>query len=164
VVSQPEDRLARIEERLAALEAGSAPTRPPAGDQFWALRHLETLAGDPGAVLFTGLVGLPAGDRYEWQQTIPAEGLLEADWTLQAATLAALAHPARLLILREVLRGTRSAADLQSIEGIGSTGQLYHHLRQLVAAGWLRTTGRARYAIPAERVIPLLVTVACAHH
>jgi hypothetical protein len=115
-------------------------------------------------VLFTGLVGLPGGERYEWQQAVPAEGVLESDWTLQAPVLAALAHPARVRILQEVLRGTRSAADLQALDDIGSTGQLYHHVRQLVAAGWLRTEGRARYAVPAERVVPLLVIIACTQH
>jgi hypothetical protein len=170
-VSQPADdevgaRLAHIEQRLAALEAGGRSTsaEPSRQDPFWALRHLQTLIEDPGAVLFTGAVGLAGGEHYEWQQTLPVEGLLESDWTLQASTLAALAHPARLLLLREVLRGARSAADLQTVDGIESTGQLYHHLRQLVAAGWLRTAGRARYAVPPERVVPLLVVIACAHH
>jgi hypothetical protein len=39
-------------------------------------------------------------------------------------------------------------------------GQLHHHLRALVAAGWLTSTGRGRWSIPAPRVIPLLVVVA----
>ena len=54
----------------------------------------------------------------------------------------------------------RSAAELGSHEQLGTSGQTYHHLRQLVSAGWLRSTGRGRYAIPPERVIPLLVTIA----
>ncbi len=61
-----------------------------------------------------------------------------------------------------MLRGSRSAADLQAVEGIESTGQLYHHVRQLVAAGWLRTAARAQYTVPPERVVPLLVIMACA--
>ena len=164
---QPHDelaaRLARIEQRLAALE-GRATADPVTADPeaFWALRQLRELASDAGAVLFTGTVDVSGGERYEWQQTFPVEGLVESDWTLQAPILAALAHPARLQLLREVLRGSRSAADLQAVEGIESTGQLYHHVRQLVAAGWLRTAARAQYTVPPERVVPLLVIMACA--
>lgn len=45
---------------------------------------------------------------------------------------------------------------------IGYTGQLHHHLRQLVAAGWLQSAGRGRYRVPAQRVVPLLAIVAAA--
>jgi hypothetical protein len=160
-VSQPDDeRLARIEARLDALEKGPPPA-PPATETFWALEGLRAQVEDPGAVLFTGLVALPGGERYEWQQTVPVEGLLESDWAVQAPALAALSHPARVQILREVLRGAASAAALQALDGIESAGQFYHHVRQLIAAGWLRNAGRAHYAIPPERVVPLLVIIAC---
>jgi hypothetical protein len=56
------------------------------------------------------------------------------------------------------LRGT--VAELRAHERLGTTGQLYHHLRQLVSAGWLRTTARGQYAVPGERVVPLLVALA----
>jgi hypothetical protein len=167
-VTQPDEelaaRLARIERRLDALEAPAPRPAPVTDDpdQFWALRQLRALASEPGAVLFTGLVDLPGGAHYEWQEGRPAEAVLESDWAEQAPVLAALAHPARVRILREVLRGAGSAAELQAIDGIESTGQLYHHVRQLTAAGWLRTTGRAQYAVPPERIIPLLVIMACA--
>lgn len=174
-MTQPEDdvdaRLRQIERRLTVLETGAAATRSAGEgatgddqDPFWALRQLRSLAADPGAVLFTGSVHLPGDEHYEWQLTVPAEGLLESDWTMHAPELAALAHPARLQILREVLRGTRSAGDLQAVEGIDSTGQLYHHVRQLIAAGWLRMAARGRYTVPPERVVPLLVIIACAQH
>ena len=42
---------------------------------------------------------------------------------------------------------------------LGTTGQLHHHLRALVAAGWLASTGRGSWQVPASRVIPLLVVV-----
>ncbi|MEV6842825.1 winged helix-turn-helix domain-containing protein [Actinoplanes sp. NPDC051411] len=174
-VNQPGDdeliaRLTQIEERLAALEtraaapiAGHAPIADDE-DTYWALRRLRELAPEAGAVLFTGTVEVSDGERYEWQQTLPVEGIVESDWTLGTPVLAALAHPARLQIVRAVMRGRRSAAELQTIDGIESTGQLYHHVRQLVAAGWLRTAARARYAVPPERVVPLLVVMACVQH
>jgi hypothetical protein len=152
------ERLSRLEERVARLEAGPAPV--PSTDVFWALEGLK--AHTPEAVLFTGSVTLPTGEKYEWQMTRAAQELLDDDWSQQIATLSALAHPVRLLLLREVLHGARSNAELSAHEQLGTTGQLYHHLRQLVAAGWLRNTARGQYEVPGERVVPLLAMLSAA--
>ena len=159
------ERLARIEQRLDALEArGTAKPAAAAddADTFWALHRLRELAPEAGAVLFTGAITLSGGEHYEWQQAAAAGDLLEADWGERVPALAALAHPARVRILREVLNGATTAAGLQALEGIESAGQLYHHVRQLTAAGWLRTEGRAKYQVPPERIVPLLVILAAA--
>ncbi|HEY7488404.1 MAG TPA: winged helix-turn-helix domain-containing protein [Streptosporangiaceae bacterium] len=158
------DRLARLERRVARLEDTSGSVRVSTSeldaDTFWALEGLKDRAPESGAVLFTGTVELPTGERYEWQQGHPAADLLADDWSQAAAALTALAHPVRLLLLREVVHGARTAAELSAHERLGTTGQLYHHLRQLVSAGWLRTTARGQYAVPGERVIPLLTMLA----
>ena len=39
----------------------------------------------------------------------------------------------------------------KKIDGLGTTGQAYHHLRQLAAVGWLHSTGRGRYEVPPHR-------------
>ncbi|WP_051715621.1 hypothetical protein [Streptomyces bikiniensis] len=44
----------------------------------------------------------------------------------------------------------------------GTTGQIYHHLRQLTGAGRLHTSGRGRYEVPAARVVPLLMALTAA--
>ncbi|MFC5746179.1 ArsR/SmtB family transcription factor [Actinomadura rugatobispora] len=161
------ERLARLEERVAALEAGSPPpadgggaeTRPVAdAETFWALNGLKERTDD--AVLFTGSVTLPEGEHYEWQQGHRTADLLADDWSQAADALSALAHPVRLLLLREIMCGARTTAELAAHERLGTTGQLYHHLRQLVAAGWLRTTARGQYAVPGERVVPILTILA----
>lgn len=158
------DRVKRLEQKVAAteVEGTATPVAPVAGEVFWALEALRARVDDVGAVLFTGTVTLPTQERAEWQQGSTTESLLEADWTETTDVLAALGHPVRLLLLREVLRGARSVGELGAVEGLGTSGQLYHHLRQLVAAGWLRTSGRGRYEVPAARVVPLLVVVAAA--
>ncbi|WP_433463620.1 ArsR/SmtB family transcription factor [Spirillospora sp. CA-128828] len=157
------ERVARLEERVAVLE-GTAPGagRPAPDDTFWALNALKDRVADPGAVLFTGSVTLPGGEHYEWQQGHTAEDLLQDDWSQAAEALSALAHPVRLFLLREILHGARTTAELAAHERLGTTGQLYHHLRQLVAAGWLRTTGRGQYSVPGERVVPILTVLAAA--
>jgi DNA-binding transcriptional ArsR family regulator len=158
-----EPRVAHLEARVARLEEASTGP-PPAADPrseatFWALEGLKARMPDPGGVLFTGAVTLEDGRRAEWQEAFATLALLDG-FGDQAAALSALAHPVRLLILRELLRGERSAAELSAHERLGTSGQTYHHMRQLVAAGWLRSTGRGRYAVPTERVIPLLATIA----
>jgi len=180
------ERVAWIEQRLDRIEAaasappghtgsaterpaGSAPGHVPEarpeeqdGGMFWALEGLRARTEDAGAVLFTGIVRLPGGERYEWQQAHPVEQQLADDWSQAAAVLAALAHPVRLLLLHEILLGARTTAELSDHERLGTTGQLYHHLRQLVSAGWLRSTHRGQYAVPPERIVPLLTVLAAA--
>ena len=61
-----------------------------------------------------------------------------------------------------VLTGTRSSTELRAAAELGTTGQLYHHLRQLIASGWLTQTTRGQYAVPGHRVIPLLAILVAA--
>ncbi|TDE32561.1 helix-turn-helix domain-containing protein [Actinomadura sp. 6K520] len=155
------ERVERLEERVARLEGADAQAGGPKADgTFWALDGLKDRVDDPGAVLFTGSVTLPSGEHYEWQQGHTVDDLLADDWSQAAETMSALAHPVRLLLLREILHGARTTAELAAHERLGTTGQLYHHLRQLVAAGWLRTAARGRYSVPGERVVPLLAVLA----
>ena len=77
-----------------------------------------------------------------------------------AARLAALGHPVRLRLLLAVLRGATGTAELAEVPGIGTSGRIYHHIRTLTAAGWLRASGRGQVQVPADRVVPLLVALA----
>jgi hypothetical protein len=161
-----QERLERLEARVTRLEAERLGPSSGAGElgpeTFWALEGLKERTGDPGAVLFTGTVTLPTGEHYEWRQSHGTAELLADDWSQAGAALTALAHPVRLLLLREILHGARTTAELGGHDRLGTTGQLYHHLRQLVSAGWLRTTARGHYAVPGERVVPLLAVLAAA--
>ncbi len=144
---------------MAALEGRASGSTSPDPTAFWALEGLLERVEDPGAVMITGHVTLPDERVAHWQESAGTGDLLDADWSEHVATLAALAHPARIRLLQETLRGARTAADLTRIDGMGTSGQVYHHLRQLVAAGWLHTTGGGRYEVPATRIVPLLTTL-----
>lgn len=165
-----EERVAALEEQVAALTARLPEPPSVAGDRagrtgevFWALEGLKRRLPDAaGAVLYTGVVEAAEGERYEWQYAATTADLMTTDWSEAASTMSALAHPVRLLLLREVLGGRHAVAELSEVEGLGTSGQLYHHLRQLVGAGWLRTNGRGQYIVPPERVVPLLVTLTAA--
>lgn len=161
-----EQRVADLERRLAALEK-TQRTAPRLGEgDFWALEgfkdQLAELGAADGGVLFTGAVRLPTGEQYEWQHGALTGDLLDGDWTEFADAFAALGHPVRLRLLREILGGRRTAAELAELDEVGTTGQIYHHLRQLTGAGWLHTTGRGRHEVPAGRVVPLLVALSAA--
>ncbi|MET0234612.1 MAG: ArsR family transcriptional regulator [Kibdelosporangium sp.] len=152
------ERLAALEERVAALEGLRVEPGAPDPDVYWALEGLKQRV-EAGGVLFTGATPLPTGEYYEWQQGETLENLLGLDWSEFSGAFAALGHPVRLLLLRLILSGVHTTAELQEHEALGTTGQLYHHLRQLVAAGWLMVTGRGHYAVPGTRVVPLLVVL-----
>lgn len=131
-------------------------------EEFWALAGLSSQVGPRSAVVFAGAVTLPGNLAYRWQQTVDAGEMLDAHWNAAAEPLAAIGHPIRLAILRQVLAGRHTTAEIGSLDELGTSGQLYHHLRQLLTAGWLRSAGRGRYEVPPARVIPLMVIVAAA--
>ena len=151
-------RIDDIERRLAALEARSAEAPPaPSGDAFWALQGLtRDLPEGEGAVLFTGVVTV-GDDPVSWQYAVPTKAVDGIEWADLAGAFAALGSPVRLTLLQRVMSGVHDVSDLVAMEGIGTSGQVYHHLRALVAAGWLRALGRARYEVPPNRVVPLYV-------
>lgn len=157
-----------LDRRLSAVEEllRERPGRPPqeTGDRFWVLAGLadDASALPGGAVVYAGRVRLPAGQEYAWQRTHAADdarGGADGDAAV-ASALGALAHPVRLRLVREVLTGTTTTAALAALPGLGTTGQLHHHLRQLTTTGWLRTTARGTYDVPADRVVPLHVVLA----
>ena len=163
-------RVERIEQQLAgdpaagaAAAAAAAPPGPPAeGATWWLLDELGRRHPQP-AVAYGGTGRDADGRTVHWQITRDSTELVETDWSASAAALAALGHPSRLQILQLVARGeAQTAAELARAEGLGTTGQIYHHLRQLVAGGWLRATTRGRHQVPDDRLVPLLVVLAAA--
>ncbi len=157
--------LRKLERRIAAVEARLTAARDAPADASDRMdERARALAQDaaavPGAVAFEGVVDLPAGEHVEWQSRESASVLLDGPWDTAAEPLGALGHPVRIELLRYVLCGVSSTAELAALDVVSTTGQLYHHLNHLIAAGWLRHTGRGRYEVPAERVVPLMVVLA----
>ena len=166
-----DNRVIALEARVEALERAerqrtAAPVQAEgakvAADPFWALTELKKLAlPAPGVVLYAGLVETPAGP-VEWQFGTPAEELFEQDWSEFARSLGAIGNPVRLSLLQAILRGTHTVAELGELATFGTSGQIYHHINNLVSAGWLAAKTRGRYVIPADRVVPLLVILSAA--
>lgn len=139
-----------------AQDAESAGSDAPAAadDPLWFVNELGRRA--PGAVMMAGAVDTAAGP-VRWQYGLMADALLSEEWSDLARPLEALGHPARIELVRQVMRGAHTTAELMQLEHLASSGQLYHHLRQLVSAGWLVSPRRGHYEVPAARVVPLLV-------
>ncbi|WP_185996409.1 ArsR/SmtB family transcription factor [Nocardioides campestrisoli] len=165
-----DDRVTDLERRIAALEATqitqtSQTSQSPAAAAdpvFWALEGLRARVPGPGAVMLVGHVELPDGRTAQWQEGAVTQDLLELDWATTSDAFAALGHPVRLRLLQQVLAGVATVPELTATEGVGTSGQVYHHLRQLVAAGWLSALGGGRYEVPVARVVPALVMVQAA--
>lgn len=155
-------RLAELEERVARLEGtrDHAPQTPDA-DAFWVLEGIKARVPQ-GAVVYSGTAPMPTGERFDWQMGATVSDLMDLDWAELTDRLGALGHPVRLHLLQRILTGSRTVAELGEDDSLGTTGQLYHHLRQLVAAGWLESTGRGRYGVPGTRVVPLLAILTAA--
>ncbi|HLT60826.1 MAG TPA: helix-turn-helix domain-containing protein [Microlunatus sp.] len=155
-------RIERLERRLERAAASADATPPtPDQDRFWLLEELRRRGAD-STLIYAGQAELEQGP-VAWQMGHAVTDLLEIDWVDLAPRIAALGHPVRLRILQLVLRRTATtAAELSRTEGLGTTGQIYHHLRQLIAAGWLRSGARGVHEVPVDRIVPLLIILAAA--
>lgn len=158
-LSALEQRVNDIEDRLRDRGRDAPDTQKSGLEVLWALQGLQSRVEEPGAVLLVGSVLLPDGRTAAWQQGASTDDLLAIEWEDSAEVLAALGHPVRLRLLRQILTGVATPQELIQIEGVGTSGQIYHHLRQLTAAGWLRPLGDGRYEVPVARVVPLMASI-----
>ncbi|MEM8534739.1 MAG: helix-turn-helix domain-containing protein [Chloroflexota bacterium] len=178
-MSSSEDRLTEVEQqissllqRIEALEQYASTTVPPPQPAFQIdptiIEQMRNREGPPyeeentrGAVTYAGALHTH-GAQYEWQVERPAPGLLQLEPESLAQVLAALGSPQRLLLVRALLRGPHNRQQLQEELGITSAGQLYHHLKELLAAGIIEQRGRNDYRLEPRKAIPFLTLLAVA--
>ena len=168
-------RVTELERRVALLEDGRGertPQRPIVDtDKFWALARLAERTGPEfdkegvaGSLLFAGRATTPGGGDLIWQAEHPLPAVLAEGWEDAAVVLAALGNPVRLEIVRRLLLGGETIQELQEIPGLGTSGQLYHHLRDLQSAGLVTQRRRGRYGVAADKVVPALIIIAAAEN
>ncbi len=90
--------------------------------------------------------------------------VLTAEPEAVTRVFAALASPARIVLLRSLIGGPRTSQQLREVLDAPSVGQLYHHLRELLAAGLVVQPSRSVYEIPPSKVIAVCVAVTAATH
>ncbi len=166
-------RLEQIEQRLDALEARAAADVAEARERRRSaigldVDLLERLAArDPekeigGAVLYAGAVHV-GSRRFAWHREHAAQNLIEdVDPDALAQTLFALANPARLRIVLALAKGNRSGPELSEIADAGSTGQLYHHLGELLRTGVVGQPKRGVYELRTPALVPMLTIAGAA--
>lgn len=147
-------RLSDLERRVAALEEHAG--RPGAGGRGTG----GTAASGAGTVHYSGEVDLHG--PISWTISYDAGAALALDDEPRTGVLAALGHPVRVRIVRGLLHGPRTTAELTEVAELASTGQLYHHLRALTHAGIVEQDGRGSYRIAPRAVVPALVLLTAA--
>ncbi|MDY7106426.1 MAG: metalloregulator ArsR/SmtB family transcription factor [Actinomycetota bacterium] len=166
-VDPPADLHATVDDlrrRVARLEAGQRPlARRTATDTDVVEGLLADLRGDgsePGepTVLYAG-VGPWEDGTVAWQLGRTwGEATSRAD-DRSARVLAALANPTRLRIVAVLLTGPLPTGRLAERLDQPSSGQLFHHLKDLLAAGIVHQPERGVYAIDRNHVVPLLAVL-----
>ena len=166
-------RVRELERRVALLEGGRAAPPPPGPvvdpERFWALARLAERTGPvferdgvAGSLLYAGRATTPGGGDLIWQAEHPLPDVLAEGWEDAAAMLSALGSPFRLEIIRALLLGRETVQELQEIPGLGTSGQLYHHLRDLQSVGVVTQRRRGRYGVAGDKVVPCLIIISAA--
>jgi DNA-binding transcriptional ArsR family regulator len=173
-VEQLTERVANLEQQHDALITADAstPPSPPAPKEidFALLNRLFELDGVPyaadgvkGAVVYATSYKDVNGRFMRWYAESPAPSLLSFDGDLLAQVLLALSHPARIQLVRLLLReGETDSQTMQSALGSQSAGQLYYHLNSLLDLGLVIQLRRGAYKIELGRASQLLALLATA--
>jgi DNA-binding transcriptional ArsR family regulator len=157
-----------LTERVSRLER----TRPASGasavtDGSLVRRMLDELwdtadgSAPDGRIVYAG-AGPWADGTVAWQIGRGWADIGEAGEDAIASLFGALANPHRIRILRELVTGPVSTSELAERLDQPSSGQLFHHLKELLAAGVIYQPERGTYAIRREDVIPVLAALSCA--
>jgi ArsR family transcriptional regulator, arsenate/arsenite/antimonite-responsive transcriptional repressor len=98
------------------------------------------------------------------RQQMTLSGVFAAEPEGVTRVFAALASPARIVLLRTLVDGPRTSQQLREVLDAPSVGQLYHHLRELLAAGLVVQPSRSVYEIPPGKVVAVCVAISAAAH
>lgn len=140
------ERIAALEQRVAALEG---------------TQRAEAVEPSGGVVQYQGNLVEPV--ELEWRIQVDPAWVLGMDDGPRTDVLAALGHPARAAIVRLLAQeGAQPAAALQAAASLGSTGQLYHHLKSLTSCGLVAQDKRGSYRLRPQATIPALILLTAA--
>jgi len=140
--------------------------RKPENRPVWQAQNETSGSDQPfkerSSVFYAGTVFLQGqGLRMEPQERQMAE-LLDIQTEKAAKIITALGHKQRLDILKTVLAEPLTGSELVERLHMGTTGQLYHHLKALLGADLLEQEPGGRYTVPKHRQLPFLLLLAAA--
>ncbi|MBO0790675.1 MAG: winged helix-turn-helix transcriptional regulator [Ktedonobacteraceae bacterium] len=160
LVTSLEARITAIEEQLAA--SGGAGARASAMQASPSPNESSSSTGTIQGK-FSVVGSLLVGEQpYNMRVQEQVHSFFDAHPEQVAQVIAAVGNPHRVTLLRTLYQGPRTALQLQEELAMGSVGQLYHHLKELVATGLVIQSRRSTYSIaPAKMMwISLLFMVA----
>ncbi len=148
-----------LEERPAKTIPASEPASGRTSEDL-AGSATEPSESGGGTVYYSGRYE-GKGRAFRWMpQERQMEGLLRLNTDKASKVLSALGHKQRLDILRAVVNEPLSGAALVERLNMGTTGQLYHHLKALLGADLLVQEPGGGYTLPGHRMLPLLLLLA----
>ncbi|CAG7650730.1 DNA gyrase subunit B [Paenibacillus solanacearum] len=149
------EEIEKLVRQMAGREAKSAAEE---GKGYEEKPLLAAAGAESSAIYFSG--SYRSGDRtvrLEPQER-QSDEVLGLNRGKAAKVLAALGHKQRLDLLLEVWNEPLTGGELVERLQMGTTGQLYHHLKALTGADLLMQEERGgRYTVPAHRRFPLLL-------
>ena len=177
-IEQLQNDMKELKELIGVLAKGTLPAdptwekvRPPRHKEEdeklnQIMNHLCQLTDEDesrtGALSYLG-VFTSGGCQSSWMQSeINTNDLLQMIEDHRAEhMLQCVSSQEKLTILLHLLREpSLSVAQLVERGGFNSTGQVYHHLNALVAAGIVYDTGRGAYAVQPHRVQGIMMILA----
>ncbi len=110
---------------------------------------------------YQGRLGEPVA--LEWDIHVDPAQVLDLPDAPRTDVLAALGHPLRAAMVRRLAEsGPATTAELQAAAELGSTGQLYHHLKSLTGCGLVEQDKRGSYRLRPQATVPALVLLTAA--
>jgi len=149
-----DDIVAELVERVARLE----------GRERQPLKSMLTGELEPpehGRVVYSGM-GPWQGRSVVWQMERSWGDIVDHDPSGAVRALSALANPTRVRIVAALIDGPASTGELTHRVDAGTSGQLFHHVKELLSAGLVHQPKRGTYALRAQHVLPILAALSAA--
>lgn len=146
-----EDLIADLAERVARLEG-----RPPAAVESVLDGTVE--APEHGRVVYSG-IGPWQDSAVAWQMERTWTDVLAVEPESVARLLSALASPIRIRIVEALISGPAGTGELAERIDAATTGQLFHHLKDLLAVGIVHQPQRGVYELRPQHALPFLTIV-----
>ena len=119
--------------------------------------------GGSGLITYLGIYTTSSRQSNWIRNSVPTEDLLSlAESGIVGRVLACIGNTTRLSILLEILRGPKTVSALVEKCGFSSTGQVYHHMKPLLAADLITENERQKgtYVIQSNRVQGIIMLLA----
>ena len=152
-----------LKKKLAEQEWKSPSLKEP-GYVKTVLKLFEEQLGDKpdaGLVFVGGIEKREGRIRDSFFSAIPLEEVVNCQPRKIVDVMGPFSNENRILILQALLRGAKTSSELARETGLEG-GQLYHHLKELILAGYVEAVGRGRYALTEKGCIAIRVVATVA--